>query len=1025
VRGVGSIAPGPSTQFTDESAVLFSKVAEQVMHGHRDLFDDLTPHERTMVLEWLADAVFEGKADTALSDVLWEVDYRQKPATIEEFIEDDFYLGRSARDLHPAWKEDLYEIFRPGSQIVEWFLTGAIGVGKRIADDTPVATPSGWKANGDLEVGDFVIGSDGKPTEVLGVYHYKGCKLYRVTFSDGTSVDADGEHLWQVSRLHFKLVDGKQKRVWIDEVVDTDELRERKLKQGDAYTHRIPIIEPVRYPERDLPVAPYTLGVLLGDGCLTKGSIEFSAPEDPEIADRVASELPEGHVLSPGDLRWIISKGSCGGSKDSNEVMAAIRQLGLAGHRSLTKFVPAIYLTASVGQRLDVLRGLMDTDGTVIGRNTTTFSTGSEQLARDVIELTQSLGGIATISHFDRDDGNREFAVRLALDVCPFYLERKAKKWSPRTNQPVRRAIVSIEMSRIADATCIRVAAKDSLYAVRDYILTHNTTLACVAQAYKLHCLSCLRQPAGYYGLLPDSQIVFGIYSITKNQVADAGYFKLRGFIDNSPYFRTKFPRSRKIDSKLVFQRSPVTVVPGSQEMHALGLDLFAFMMDEVNFMRSKENKETGKMLGQAYDLYNATKTRLLSRFMRPGGTIPGMMLLMSSRNAETSFLEERLRNVDPRVTYVSDYALWEVKPKHLFQKPKFKVEIGDRTAQSRLLRAKETPRKGARVVEVPGEFRAVFEEDVDQALRDIAGVATFNLSPLIRDRESVFAAISDDMEHPFTRDVATLDIEDDTTLDEFYDIRRACRVVASRWTPKLNPEAPRFIHVDIALSGDCLGFAMGHAAAIVDTQRMTPDGVRVTQSEPYIVIDLMMRIVPPKGSEIDLSKIRSFILYLSKLYRIARVTFDRFQSADSIQILKKLQFEAGHQSVDRDDEAYLMLRAALFDRRLLTYRYEPFIDELLDLQRDAKSRKVDHPTKSSKGGKGSKDVSDGVAGVVYLCMTDPRATKGARGLVANDDTIRVTTEKALTRATVAKPADPKVAGANISWDDLARNLDQ
>ncbi len=675
---LGSVTPGPDTKLNQDANALFMRIAEQVIHGDRDLFDSLTEHERTMVLEWLADAVATGDAKTTLHDVLWEVDYLRKPPSIGEFIESEAYLGRVASGLHPQWKEDLYKVFAPGSHIFEWVLTGAIGIGK--------------------------------------------------------------------------------------------------------------------------------------------------------------------------------------------------------------------------------------------------------------------------------------------------------------------------------------------------------TTLACVAQAYKLCLLSCLRDPARYYGLLTDSLIVFGIYSITKRQVSDSGYFKLRGFIDNSPYFQTMFPRNLKIDSKVVFRRQNVQITPGSQEMHALGLDLFAFMMDEVNFMRTKENKETGKMVGQAYDLYNATHTRLLSRFMRPGGTLPGMMILMSSRNAQTSFLEEHLKKVDPKFTYVSDYPLWAVKSAHLYTKPRFKVEVGDRTSRSRVLKPTDKPRPGARVLDIPGEFKRRFEEDVDQGLRDVAGVATFNLSPLIRDRQSAFDAVVEGAVHPFTSTTVSIDFQDDVRIDEFFDIERACRIVRSKWVPKINPEHPRFMHVDIGLTEDGLGLALGHPAGMVDSPKVNDDGTISSVPVPLIYVDLMLRIVPPAGSEIDLGKVRSFIIYLSKLYRIDKITFDQFQSADSIQILRKLGFEVAHQSVDRSDEAYLMLRSALFDRRLLYYQYEPFMDELLDLERDSKKRKVDHPVRSSKGGRGSKDVADAVAGVVYLCTTE----KGAIQFATDAESFlpkRPETRTSAIAAMQSAVVEAKASVPGLDWEQLRKNL--
>lgn len=559
-----------------------------------------------------------------------------------------------------------------------------------------------------------------------------------------------------------------------------------------------------------------------------------------------------------------------------------------------------------------------------------------------------------------------------------------------------------------------------------------KTTIACIAIARKVYELSCLRNASTYYGLLPDSLVVFGVYSITKRQVADAGYFKLRGFFDSCPYFREEFPRSRKIDSKIDFQKTTgraVQVIPGSQELHALGLDLFSFMMDEVNFMRVKDNKEAGVQTGQAYDLYNATYKRLQSRFIRPGGTLPGLMLLLSSRNAQTSFLEEHLKKVKHLPsTFISDYALWDVKAKEKFTAPTFRVEVGDRFSQSRMLRADEEPRKHAKIVVVPGEFRSAFEQDVDSALRDIAGVATFNLSPLIRDRQSVFDAVHPNMVHPFTRDVATISTDDDLLISELYRLKDFCRPIESRWTPILNPRCPRFMHVDIGLSGDALGIAMGHVAGMAKVLRSNPDGTEAIISNPYAVIELMLRVVSPPGGEVDLSKIRGFIFYLSKMFPITRVTFDGFQSADCIQILEKQGVETGLLSVDRNDEAYLSLRSALFDRRCAMYHYPPFEHELLDLIRDAVKRKVDHPLKATKGGKGSKDVADAVAGVMFALMNDDRATSVTSLPDFDIAELRsgqqeVTKQLHAAPATVISRNDRRVQGTDQTWEDLRRNL--
>jgi hypothetical protein len=575
---------------------------------------------------------------------------------------------------------------------------------------------------------------------------------------------------------------------------------------------------------------------------------------------------------------------------------------------------------------------------------------------------------------------------------------------------------------------------------VMEWILTGaigigKTTVAGAGLAYKLYYLSCLRNPAQYYGLLPDSHIVFGIYSITKRQVSDAGYFKLKSYIDSSPYFKSEFPRSPRIDSKMVFTTHPVSVIPGSQELHALGLDMYSFLMDEVNFMRSKTDETGGATTGQAYDLYNSTSSRLMSRFMRPGGNVPGIMMLLSSRNAQTSFLEERLKKVgNSKTTYVSDYSLWEVKPKHRFVKPKFKVEVGDRVAHSRILRPSDKIRPGARTIDIPGEFRERFEEDVDQALRDIAGVATFNVSPLIRDRQSIFDAVKDSLVHPFKQQEITIDFQDDILIEEFFEVEKMCQVRDSRWVPIMNPGCPRFIHVDLSLSEDCAGIAMSHMSGFMRRDRLHPDGTRSLVEAPYIIVDFMLKIVPPRGSQTDISKIRAFILYLRDFFNIELVTFDGFQSADAIQVLTKSGVLTKKLSVDLTDEQYLSLRSAFFERRIATYNYPPFIDEMLDLERDVKERKVDHPARNSQGGKGSKDVADGVCGAVWNTLTSENARKVAPPLDAPiENTGRVVVPAhngapalVQTGSRVPKPqAAPtkRVNGLTLSMDDLRNNL--
>jgi hypothetical protein len=429
-------------------------------------------------------------------------------------------------------------------------------------------------------------------------------------------------------------------------------------------------------------------------------------------------------------------------------------------------------------------------------------------------------------------------------------------------------------------------------------------------------------------------------------------------------------------------------LVSNSQSLHSIGLDLFSFLLDEVNFMKAKFDTETQQMSGQAYELYNSTHARLMSRFMRPGGFLPGMMFLVSSRGSKTAFLEERIKQSSGREsTYVSDYPLWEVKPKSRYIMPWFNVEVGDKLASSRLLAAGVQQRPGSFVVSIPGEFRRSFEEDIDRALRDLAGVATYNLSPLIRDRESVMEAVKPWLTNPITKLHVTANLNDQVQLSDYFDMKAACRVENSKWVPKLNPGSPRCIHIDQSLRRDFAGFAMSHLGGTRKTNRYDPlDGLTHTINAPVVFTDLMLQIIPPTGSEIDLSKIREFVVFLSRVYNIVMITFDGFQSADSRQLLEKAGYPAGMLSVDRTDNPYMTLRNALFERRLYYPDFAPVRDELLDLQHDSDRGKVDHPQIASNGGPGRKDVADALCGSVFTALTHEDCKHYASSVIIPED---------------------------------------
>ncbi|MGW6722207.1 PhoH family protein [Streptomyces sp. NPDC054995] len=356
---------------------------------------------------------------------------------------------------------------------------------------TNVLTPDGWRPIGSLEVGDLVIGSNGEPTPVLGVYPQGEKDIYRVSAQDGSWTLCCGEHLWTVRTAS----DRRRDKPW--RVLETKEMI-GNLRAAHARRYELPMLTaPVSHPEREVPMDPYALGLLLGDGCLTGSTTPSFATADQELAEALQGVLTGVTVRHKGGPDYVLNRTKAAGDVVTleNPVTAVLRQLDLLGTRSHSKFVPDGYLHNSAEVRLGVLQGLLDADGGPVTQSDRTcrvqYSTSSIVLRDDVIALVQSLGGVAYTRRRPADGRAPGLAkgrpvhhrydahivdIRLPEGIEPFRLARKAEKYRAAGGggRPMR-FIDSIEPAGREEAVCIQVAAEDSLYVTQDYLLTHNT----------------------------------------------------------------------------------------------------------------------------------------------------------------------------------------------------------------------------------------------------------------------------------------------------------------------------------------------------------------------------------------------------------------------------------------------------------------------------------------------------------------------------------------------------------------------
>lgn len=358
---------------------------------------------------------------------------------------------------------------------------GGVGSGKAQPLDAPVLTPHGWTTMGEIEPGDRVMSDDGTPTTVTAVHPQGETEAMSVVFNDETSVICNPDHLWDVQTLKdryrgygFRTKSTRQIKSDIEGGADTTAAKRRRF---------VPTVDPVQFESKSLPLHPYLVGALIGDGMLKHGAVRFTSA-DKHIIRRIddvtnlsvrsinGSTNEHEYQIAADPIRNELGQYSSGG----NSVHNALRMLGLAEKGSHDKFVPEEYKYASVKDRVALLRGLMDTDGTVTDAGTATFCTVSRSLADDVSELVRSLGARTRVRKRSVNGGcGYAFRVRVNMDINPFSLPRKADMYNTDAKQGRTRKIECIERVEPREMKCITVDSPSQLYVTKNYTVTHNS----------------------------------------------------------------------------------------------------------------------------------------------------------------------------------------------------------------------------------------------------------------------------------------------------------------------------------------------------------------------------------------------------------------------------------------------------------------------------------------------------------------------------------------------------------------------
>jgi hypothetical protein len=491
-----------------------------------------------------------------------------------------------------------------------------------------------------------------------------------------------------------------------------------------------------------------------------------------------------------------------------------------------------------------------------------------------------------------------------------------------------------------------------------------KTTFASIVLPYMVHWVLCIKDPQAFFNLMPGSRIAFMMMSTSEDQAREVIFADVVARIKHSAWFK-KWPQDPTFKNQMRWPEKDVWIVPGdSSETTFEGYNILGGVLDEMDSHRVTPKAD------YAENGYNTISNRITSRFQDRG-----LLILIGQMKKSSGFAARKYEAFQQEETaYTSRMTIWESFGWDKYLKPdgsrdsfwfdrRRKVEIPEMLA---------TIMDNPDFMEIPNLYKKQFMNDPDKALKDLAGIPPVVGNPFIGMIYKLDTA-TEKWHQRFGVDASpVLPILDQPQFAPWFRAKDGLK---------------RVIHVDIAYSakGDALGLAMGHVRELKEID----DELR-----PVIVFDLLLRIRPLPGREIILGDVRKIIYQLRDElgFKIKKVTYDGFQSTDSLQQLRKRKFDVDGLSVDKSLLPYQDLRDAIYEERIEFPKYMTFmkhgdtrpvdiayqeLTQLIDT-----GRKVDHP----EGG--SKDVADAMAGVASVLAGDRQYRRGVSSSTARPDSL-------------------------------------
>lgn len=463
-----------------------------------------------------------------------------------------------------------------------------------------------------------------------------------------------------------------------------------------------------------------------------------------------------------------------------------------------------------------------------------------------------------------------------------------------------------------------------------------STAITCTA--YMLYRLMCLKDPQKFFNKKEESKFSILFFNVTKDLSRGVAFREFNDTLAASPWFMEHGTLSKsERDFYYIPEGGKVVIDFGSDVAHSLGKQVYVGFMDEINFARSGI-KDINKAKANIKATYDSIVARVEGTF-RQNGEVWGKIFAVSSKKGDSDFMEDHIQqqmSAGNEHMIVFDKPQWEVLPPGQFNPEKFYIAIGDRhhrgfvvenDSEQALAELKE---QGYQLMQVPLDMKTNFLADFDISLRDLAGIAVPGALSFIS-QDILDTNIVQDRQNPFLNEILEIGTKDSYTIEEFFH---------PELVPKYIKNMDLFIHLDLSLNDDKSGIS---GSGIVDRKDIVQDNGK-TVSMPVFAHAFSVDIKAPRGDKIPYAKITNFIVWLrSQGFNIELISRDQFQSEYMAQLLEAQGFKTEKISLDRTPDGYMALRSILLEQRVQMLDVKLLQDELIYLQRDSLTGKVDH----------------------------------------------------------------------------------